>query len=165
MVIGIVMVVIAMALLAPLAIEEARSNSITSQIEQAGGFVGSSQPPEWRSPVYDLVCRSDFFCRPYQLILEGSEISDETLSLAAQLKHLRVLELTDATIGSAQLAQLERMTQLSSLEFRNCILPEGGVERLRTALPEAKVESRMAGGQHPPGPASTSASPPDGGDS
>jgi hypothetical protein len=149
-IVGSVVCILLLLVLSPLVLDEVRSNSITRQIEQAGGFVGSSQPPEWMAPVYDQVCRIDFICKPYQLILEGSAVSNITLSLAGQLKHLHSLELSKATITQEQLTQLKQMRQLKSLEFRDCILPTGGIQQLRKALPEVKVENKITGDQQTP---------------
>jgi hypothetical protein len=155
MIVVLVVVIITIALLAPLVIEEARSNSITTQIEQAGGFIGSSQPPEWMDPVYDLVCRSEFFCKPYQLILDGSEMTPEMLSSAAELKHLRCLDLYEAIITKADLKHLKGMKQIDTLSLWRCTLSEITVEELQRALPSVRIVDETKTGQPEEGEVST----------
>ena len=116
-----------------------RISGLTRRVEQAGGFVGSVQPPDWMNPIYDLVCRLDLFCEPYQIILDRDDAFDKAVPAAQGLHHLRILEFEDATIPRTTLDRIKTMRQLKNLEFRRCSLPTGAVDELRVALPDVKV--------------------------
>jgi hypothetical protein len=138
--IGVLIVCVLIGVLvAILLVRKVQSQRVTSQIEHAGGFVGSVQPPPWMNPVYDLVCHIDFFCVPYQLILDGRSASDTVLTLAKELKYLRVLEISEATLTSQQVELLRGMTQLENISLRECIVPEGALDLLENSLPKVEV--------------------------
>lgn len=116
-----------------------RISGLTKRVEQAGGFVGSVQLPDWMNPIYDLVCRLDLFCEPYQIILDRGDVLDKAVAAAQGLPHLRILEIEDTAITHGTLDQIKTMRQLRNLEFRRCSLPKGGVDELRGALPNVEI--------------------------
>lgn len=116
-----------------------RINRLTEHIEQAGGFIGSVQPPDWLNPVYDLVCRLDILCEPYQIILGQGDAIDKALRAAQELPHLRVMEFTDVMISEEALKILNEMDQLARLEFRRCALAPTALAELNKSLPKAII--------------------------
>ena len=138
--------------------DQVQSRQVTKKIERAGGFIGSVGPPPWIEPVYHLVWRIHsfwqyqprffpepyrirFLCVPYQLVLNGSSVSDQTLSLAKGLKYLGFLDLYDATITSRQVELLRGLSRLKEMSFHNCVVPEGTLAQLRRSLPNVQIIS------------------------
>jgi hypothetical protein len=115
------------------------SRRVTSQIKRAGGFVGAMQPAPWLNPVYDIVCRIDFCCEPYQLIFDDRSNYDEALPLARDLRYLRILDLYDATLTTHQVELLRDLTQLESIRLHKCVVPEGALDQLKRSLPNIQV--------------------------
>lgn len=114
-------------------------SSLTRRVELAGGFVGSSQPPPWLNPVYDLVSHVDLFLEPYQVILDRDAVADTALPALQDLPHLRLLEFEDLAITPASLGRIRTMNQLETLEFRRCSLPAQGLDGLHKSLPNVRI--------------------------
>ena len=116
-----------------------RINRLTERVEQAGGFIGSVQPPGWLKPVYGLVCRLEVFCEPYQIILDANDAIDEALRAAQELPRLRILELVDITISQETLLLIKTMDQLNRLEFRRCSSSPSALAALHMALAKVNI--------------------------
>lgn len=135
-------IALCVALIAPVilfATWRCRIFTLTRRVEHAGGFVGSSQPPDWMNPVYNLICHVDLFLEPYQIILDRDAVADEALPAVQALPHLRILEFEDMAIKRESLDRIKRMRQLETLEFRRCSLPQRALDELHESLPQVKI--------------------------
>jgi hypothetical protein len=75
-----------------------------------------------------------------ELYLSGSNVTDADLKKVARLERLRVLQLNSTAITDDGLAHLTKLTNLRTLAVRGTAVTDAGVEKLRGALPDAKIQ-------------------------
>ena len=75
-----------------------------------------------------------------KLNLLGARATDASMDMLAGMKHLQVVNLYRTQMTNAGLARLQELKELTDVDLRYSRVSSNGVESLRAALPDSKVQ-------------------------
>jgi hypothetical protein len=78
------------------------------------------------------------------LSIDGTDVTDAGLAHLSRLSSLKVLSLESTAITDNGLTHLSRLANLKDLSLRHTAATATGAEKLRKALPQCRIDGRMA---------------------
>lgn len=115
-----------------------RQKCAVEAIVARGGKVSYREPGAW-TPSWRAWPVRDFFEPVSSVFWAGASIDDDDLIHLRSLRGLRTLSLTSTSVTDAGLKHLEGLHAAMLIDLRFTQVTEAGANRLRRALPHAKI--------------------------